>query len=77
MSGLNFLLWTIAGILITLFLCFMICLVSGFIIRNKAVRDYRKRKNHKCRECKKWGTWNCPNSEKCFATGTKPYFEKV
>lgn len=30
----------------------------------------------KCRECKKFGTWDCPHSSKCFDTDDNPYFEQ-
>lgn len=29
-----------------------------------------------CKKCKKFKTSKCPNSDKCFATIDKPYFEK-
>lgn len=31
---------------------------------------------YQCRKCKKFKTSKCPNSDKCFVTSDKPYFEK-
>lgn len=76
MNGLNFLLWTIAIIIIALFVFIATVGIYGLIVREKAMSDYRKRRDKKCRECKKWGTYECPSSKNCFATDTKPYFEK-
>lgn len=28
-----------------------------------------------CRDCKKWGTIDCPESRECYATINKPFFE--
>lgn len=30
-----------------------------------------------CKECKKFGTMDCPNSSKCFDTEDMPYFEQI
>lgn len=76
MTALNFLLWTIGIILIALFVFILVVSVYGLIVREKALNDYRMRKDPKCRECKKWSTIDCPSSKNCFATDTKPYFEK-
>ena len=62
--------------LIALFLFILAVGIYGLIKREKAMNDYRKRKDPKCRECKKWGTIDCPSSKNCFATDTKPHFEK-
>ena len=29
----------------------------------------------RCQTCIHWGTMNCPNSSKCYATQDKPYWE--
>ncbi len=77
MSGLNFLLWVIAIVIIAFVIFFAGLIVYALVVREKAMKDYRKRKDPKCRECKRWKTLDCPSSKNCFATDTKPYFEKL
>lgn len=32
-------------------------------------------KERNCDACRRWGTMDCPSSEKCYALAEKPYFE--
>ena len=36
--------------------------------------DEETRESNSCPDCKNWGTMDCPNSAKCFALPSHPYF---
>ena len=36
--------------------------------------DEELRESNSCPDCKNWGTMDCPNSAKCFALPSHPYF---
>jgi hypothetical protein len=36
-----------------------------------------KPKEKKCDDCRKWGTFDCPQSIKCYARADKPHWEPV
>lgn len=45
-----------------------------WVVERIAINREREQNIRKCRKCKKWGTMDCPSSEKCYITSTKTLF---